>query len=102
MNSLTDQQRNALLIMKRQAERIRELEAERNARIAIVGLACRVPGAQDAAAFWELLEEGRDAIREVPSDRWDVDTWYDADPNAAGRMSTRFGGFIDDADTFDA
>jgi acyl transferase domain-containing protein len=43
--------------------------------IAVVGIGCRLPGeVTDAASFWKLLEEGRDAIQETPSDRWSLDT----------------------------
>jgi acyl transferase domain-containing protein/NADPH:quinone reductase-like Zn-dependent oxidoreductase/acyl carrier protein len=70
--------------------------------IAIVGLSCRLPGAPDPEAFWRLLRDGVDAIREVPRDRWDVDALYDADLSAPGKMSTRFGGFLDDVGSFDA
>ncbi|MBI5722129.1 MAG: SDR family NAD(P)-dependent oxidoreductase [Burkholderiales bacterium] len=71
--------------------------------IAVVGLGCRFPGgADDPAAYWQLLVEGRDAIREVPPDRWDIDAWFDADADAPGRMSVRTGGFLDRVDGFDA
>ncbi|WP_027133349.1 type I polyketide synthase [Geminicoccus roseus] len=73
-----------------------------DAPIAIVGLSCRLPGAADPAAFWQLLLEGTDAIREVPPDRWPIDRLYDPDPQLPGRMSTRFGGFLDQVDRFDA
>jgi acyl transferase domain-containing protein len=59
--------------------------------VAIVGLACRLPGAPDAAAFWRLLTEGGDAVAEAPSDRW---------TDAAGGI--RRGGFLDQVDEFDA
>ena len=39
--------------------------------IAIVGIGCRFPGAPSTAAFWKLLQDGTDAIRDVPPDRWD-------------------------------
>jgi acyl transferase domain-containing protein/acyl carrier protein len=70
--------------------------------VAIVGYACCFPGAADENAFWELLCEGRDAIREVPADRWDVKRYYDPDPNAPGKMCVRAGGFLQDIDRFDA
>ena len=73
-----------------------------NEPIAVVGLSCRFPGAPNADAFWKLLRDGVDAIREVPADRWDVDELYDPDPDAPGKMITRWGGFIDDVDKFDA
>ena len=42
-----------------------------------------------------------DAIREMPPDRWDVDAFYDPDPAAPGKMSTRWGGFLERIDEFD-
>ncbi|MCP4210914.1 MAG: polyketide synthase, partial [Halieaceae bacterium] len=92
--------RKALLVIKSQQERIRELEGEKTAPIAIVGLACRFPGAADAEAYWEMLNNGVDAIREVPSERWDIDAYYDPDPDTPGKMNTRWGGFIDEIDRF--
>jgi len=71
--------------------------------VAIVGLDCRFPGAEDGpAGFWSLLHAGRDAIRRVPADRWDADAWYDPDPATPGRTHSRYGGFLDDVAGFDA
>src|SRR5882757_6069529 len=71
--------------------------------IAVVGVGCRFPGnVTGPERFWELLTNGGDAITEVPADRWDVDAFYDPDPSAPGRMTTRWGGFISDAAEFDA
>src|SRR6476661_2975763 len=63
--------------------------------VAIVGLGCRFPAAADPDAFWRLLADGVDAMREVPRDRWDIDALYDAAPGAAGKICTRNGGFLD-------
>ena len=70
--------------------------------VALVGLACRFPGAADVADFWSLLKAGTDAVGEIPNDRWDVDAYYHPDPAAPGKMYTRAGGFIADIDKFDA
>jgi acyl transferase domain-containing protein/acyl-CoA synthetase (AMP-forming)/AMP-acid ligase II/acyl carrier protein len=71
--------------------------------IAIVGMACRFPGDVDSPeAFWRLLDEGRDAISEIPSDRWRVERYYDPEPGAAGKMYVRRGGFLRRIDEFDA
>ena len=59
-------------------------------------------GAHDPEAFWELLMSGRDAVTEVPPDRWDVDAMFDPDPGAPGKSYTRWGGFLDGVDRFDA
>lgn len=69
--------------------------------IAIVAVSCRFPGAPDPEAFWELLSGGVDAIREVPEDRFDIDEFYDPDPETAGKTYTRFGGFLEGIDGFD-
>ncbi|WP_051385696.1 type I polyketide synthase [Actinokineospora inagensis] len=59
--------------------------------VAVVGMACRLPGAPDVAAFWQLLRAGRDAIGEAPAGRW-------TDP----ALPHRLGGFLDRVDEFDA
>ncbi|OBI37497.1 type I polyketide synthase [Mycobacterium colombiense] len=69
--------------------------------IAIVAVACRFPGAPDPEAFWEVLSGGVDAIREVPDDRYDIDEFYDPDPDTPGKVYSRFGGFLDGIDGFD-
>ncbi|MFY2859543.1 SDR family NAD(P)-dependent oxidoreductase, partial [Mycobacterium sp. THU-M104] len=69
--------------------------------IAIVAVSCRFPGAPDPEAFWEVLSGGVDAIREVPEDRFDIDEFYDPDPETPGKIYSRFGGFLDAIDGFD-
>ncbi|OBF29198.1 type I polyketide synthase [Mycobacterium sp. ACS4331] len=71
-------------------------------RFAIIGYAARLPGAQDADAFWDLLRDGRDAISEVPADRWNVDEFFDPEPGTPGKVVTRRAGFVDDPTGFDA
>lgn len=70
--------------------------------IAIIGIGCRLPGANNPEAFWQLLCQGEDAIAEIPADRWDVDQFYDPEPGKPGKMSTRWGGFLEQVDGFDA
>ena len=69
--------------------------------IAIVGLAGRYPGAADAATFWQNLVEGKDCITEVPASRWPR-TRLEGVRSPSGKSMSRWGGFIDDADCFDA
>ncbi|SEU18851.1 type I polyketide synthase [Stigmatella erecta] len=71
--------------------------------VAIVGIGCRFPGGADnPERFWEFLRAGTDAVREVPRERWNVDDYYDPDPQAPGKMVTRYGTFLDEVDRFDA
>ncbi|MCE5269831.1 SDR family NAD(P)-dependent oxidoreductase [bacterium] len=70
--------------------------------IAITGIGCRFPGGvKDPDTFWKLLAEGRDAITDIPPDRWDIDTYYDPDRGKPGKAYVRKGGFIDDVSLFD-
>ncbi|HEY5706234.1 MAG TPA: SDR family NAD(P)-dependent oxidoreductase [Terrimicrobiaceae bacterium] len=70
--------------------------------IAITGIGCRFPGgAHDAGSLWKLLVEGREAVAEVPADRWNVERFYDPEPGVAGKSIARRGGFVEGLDQFD-
>ncbi|KAF2176510.1 nonribosomal peptide synthetase 7 [Zopfia rhizophila CBS 207.26] len=74
-----------------------------NEDIAIVSMACRLPGGVTTPdEYWRLLERGADVNTEVPKDRWDAEALYDADVDAAGKSYCRKGGFLDSIDEFDA
>ncbi|MEM9482533.1 MAG: beta-ketoacyl synthase N-terminal-like domain-containing protein [Cyanobacteria bacterium P01_F01_bin.116] len=66
--------------------------------IAVVGMECRFPEAESLEAFWQLLQEGRDAISAMPNDRWNGYT----DSAKASIESPAMGGFLDAVDQFDA
>jgi natural product biosynthesis luciferase-like monooxygenase protein/amino acid adenylation domain-containing protein/non-ribosomal peptide synthase protein (TIGR01720 family) len=70
--------------------------------IAIIGLACRMPGAGNLASYWNLLCKGRDAVTEVPADHWDWRAHYDSDRTANNKTYSRWGGFLSNIDLFDA
>ena len=92
----------ALAALKDMRAQVDALQRARSEPIAVIGLGCRYPGGvHDPESFWRLLREQRDAIGEVPPDRWDIDAYYDARPDAPGKISTRFGGFLDQVDRFD-
>ncbi|MCZ4351948.1 SDR family NAD(P)-dependent oxidoreductase [Roseovarius aestuarii] len=77
--------------------------AQDSGAIAIIGIGCRLPGGiDDRAGLWRNLVAGTDGVVPVPSDRWDIDAYYDPDPDAPGKTYARHGGFIDQVDRFDA
>ena len=95
--------KRALVALEKMQSRIAELESAALEPIAVVGLGVRMPGGGDSpASFWNLLREGIDATSEVPSDRWDVDAYYDPDAGAPGKMYTRRGAFVPHLREFDA
>lgn len=95
--------KKALAELKRLRAELSLMKQAAREPIAIIGMGCRFPGgADDPERFWELLHDGRDAIGTVPPDRWNVEDYYDPDPEAPGKMYTRSGGFLRSVDTFDA
>src|SRR5262249_52574120 len=92
--------KKALIEIRELRAKLDNLERARKAPIPVIGMGCRFPGAADPAAFWDLLRRGGDAITEVPRDRWDIDAYFDPDPDKPGKMYTRWGGFLKEIDGF--
>jgi acyl transferase domain-containing protein/acyl carrier protein len=92
---------------ERSAPRVREAAggrvggSDQGEPIAIVGLGCRFPGAENPAAYWRLLADGVDAIREVPAERWDPEEFFDPQSTTPGKMNSRHGGFLQQVDQFE-
>ncbi len=94
--------KRALLEIRETRAKLEALERQRSEPLAIIGMGCRFPGGvRSAETYWELLRNGVDAITEIPSERWDVDAYYDAAVDAPGKMATRWGGFVEGIDQFD-
>ncbi|MBD2385059.1 type I polyketide synthase [Cylindrospermum sp. FACHB-282] len=88
--------------LKQARTQLEDTERQKTEPIAIVGMGFRFPGGvKDPETFWQLLHNGVDAITEIPADRWDVEHYYDPDPDAPGKIYTRHGGFLDQVDQFD-
>ena len=102
--------REQLSPLKRAILELRELrarldEADRIQRepIAIIGMGFRLPGgAHEESSLWRILSDGVDVITEIPGDRWDLEAYYDPDPDKPGKMNCRHGAFLSGVDRFDA
>ncbi|NEP49889.1 MAG: type I polyketide synthase, partial [Moorea sp. SIO3C2] len=93
--------RDALVELRDKKAKLNALEQANTEPIAIIGLGCRFPKSPNTEVFWQLLEQGMDAVTEVPKERWDIEQYYDPNPDATGKMYTRFANFITDVDKFD-
>ncbi|MCB0209452.1 MAG: polyketide synthase dehydratase domain-containing protein, partial [Anaerolineae bacterium] len=95
--------KRALRAVEKMQARLEAIEYAQREPIAIVGIGCRFPGGVNTPEqFWQLLRDGTDVITEVPRERWDVEAYYDPNPDAPGKMHTRYGGFLSQVDSFDA
>jgi acyl transferase domain-containing protein len=95
--------KRAYLALEALQARCRALEEARAEPVAVVGMACRLPGGADTPDnFWSLLRSGTHAVAEVPPGRWDAAAYFDPDPDAPGRMCTQRGGYLSEpVDAFD-
>jgi acyl transferase domain-containing protein/acyl carrier protein/NAD(P)-dependent dehydrogenase (short-subunit alcohol dehydrogenase family) len=62
--------------------------------IAIVGMSCRLPGADGLGELWKLLLSGRDAITELPHDRLNQELYFDTKKGVRGKTYSKLGGMI--------
>ena len=105
-----DESQNQLSPLKRAIVELREMRArldqfERAQKdpVAVIGMGMRLPGgAHDEESLWRVLAEGVDTVSEIPRDRWDIDAYYDPDPDKPGKMNTRHGAFLEQVGRFDA
>ena len=101
---LRDYLKRATAELREARARVDALQARAAEPIAIVGMACRLPGGIDTPDdLWNLVADGREALTGFPADRgWPADGLYDADPESVGRIYCRTGGFLAGAAGFDA
>jgi acyl transferase domain-containing protein/acyl carrier protein len=96
--------KQALIVLKEMQCKLDKFERQQTEPIAIIGMGCRFPGgANTPDMFWQLLQNGVDAIQEVPSQRWDMNAYHGSNSETASKVSTLQGGFLDvEVDGFDA
>lgn len=88
-------------IVKTQSDGSSAQSKDSKNKIAIVGMSGKYPGASNLAQFWDNLAEGTNSIQEVPSSRWDVEQYFDTDPETPGKTYCKWIGLLDDVDCFD-
>jgi acyl transferase domain-containing protein len=93
--------KQALLALEEMEARLAASDRQRNEPIAVIGMGCRFPGAANPEKFWRALQSGTDAVTEIPKSRWNLDDYYDPNPDAPGKMSTRYAALLDQVTDFD-
>jgi len=83
------------------AQQVGENNIQTSEDIAIVGLSGRYPDAKNLQEFWKNLQQGHNAVREIPEERWDWRLHYDANKSEMGKSYGKSGSFIQDFDKFD-
>ena len=100
--SLTSE-KQTLLALRALRRRVEELEQARREPIAIVGMACRLPGGiDDPEAYWKLLIEKRTVVTDIPGERLDLEPIFDSHPQTPGKTYSRRAGLLASPGEFDA
>jgi acyl transferase domain-containing protein len=95
--------KRALAAIDELQARLASTEGHLREPIAVIGMGCRFPGgAHDADSLWALLENGVDAVTEVPPSRWDTGAVFDPDPDAPGDLRGGEAFLRERLDLFDA
>ncbi len=94
--------KKALLALKQMQSKLEALEQAKHEPIAIIGIGCRFPGAGNPEEFWQLLQNGKDAIVETSAERWDKSDYYAQKQSTLSKICTTYGGFVPHLKEFDA
>lgn len=74
---------------------------EESDEVAIIGINLKLPGANSKDEFWNNIRNGKSSIGEIPKNRWDIDRFYSPDNKATGKSHSKWGGFIENVESFD-
>jgi FkbH-like protein len=91
-----------LLALKEARHKLESIERAQTEPIAIIGLGTRFPGGiKNPQDFWEFLQAGKSGITNIPKERWNIEDYYDPNPETPGKMYIRQGGFLSEIDQFE-
>jgi polyketide synthase PksN len=76
--------------------------SEHDDRIAIIGISGRYPDAENINNFWDILANGKNAVKEIPVSRWDINEYYDPEISKEGKIYCKWLGMLDDVECFDS
>ena len=93
--------KKALLALRQMQSKLDALEQAKHEPIAIVGMGCRFPGANNPEEFWQLLKDGRNAVTDSRK-HWDELEYHNQQSNTSEKIGTTQGGFVPYLKEFDA
>ncbi|SLC54714.1 polyketide synthase family protein [Mycobacteroides abscessus subsp. massiliense] len=96
----TDSQSSNQHDMQSVTSRNTEPQTASSAKIAVIGIGCKFPGAADKEEFWDNLRKGKNHIKEVPDSRWNIEENY-SPVQQKGKSISKWGGFINGIGSFD-
>ena len=78
-------------------------DVQPKAQVAVVGVACQYPdGISGPSALWDAFKNKKNAVKEIPKSRWNIDDIYSIDRSEANKTYCRKGAFFDSIDKFDS
>ncbi|ACL75230.1 SDR family NAD(P)-dependent oxidoreductase [Ruminiclostridium cellulolyticum] len=98
---MRDVKKNNMKNTEKKSNRRKSADIGNLGDVAIIGMACRFPGANDNEQYWYNIKNGVDCITEVPPGRWERDDFYSTNPDEPDKSISKWCGLIDNMDRFD-
>ncbi|ERM17719.1 SDR family NAD(P)-dependent oxidoreductase [Brevibacillus laterosporus] len=101
--NLMQEQEKPVLSSKTDEENERPIPSNqvKSTDVAIIGMVGRYPKARNVNEFWNNLVSGTDCVSEIPTERWNLNDFFDSNKDSVGTSYCKWGGFLDDVDQFD-
>ncbi|XP_053394019.1 uncharacterized protein LOC123525873 [Mercenaria mercenaria] len=74
---------------------------ETDTDIAVIGIGCRFPGADNIDEFWRVLVNGENHVVDIPPERWNNAAFYSDNPDEPGKYYGKKAGFLNRHDEWD-
>ena len=94
--------KKALIALKQMQAKLEAMERAKSEAIAIIGMGCRLPGANSPQEFWQLLKTGQNAVTQTPASHWNIQQYCNEGVNTPGKICNAYGGYVPNLKEFDA
>ena len=90
----------SLKIVAAAYKKLESIQAQKIEPIAVVGMSCRFPQANNLDAYWQILLDNVDTISKIPADRYNIGLYYSGQSN--DKITSPYGGYLENVYDFDA